>query len=126
MLYNLHDSYGPEALKHQSWLRNRLRTRANGGNKSLIELLTKCNPDRICVVKSVQQVKVNVKSKTMNLWKKCDTGSSSVTKKWSRYIECISSTQSKFRFRNFYLQSMDTPIVARDETPHSVGVLHNS
>ena len=61
-----------EALRHQSWLRNRLPTRANGGNKLPIESFTGHTPNLRSVLKWGQRVTVHVKSKSMGIRKKCD------------------------------------------------------
>ena len=63
-----------EALRHQSWLRNLLPTRTNGGNMSPIGSLTGHKPNLSIVLKWGQRVTVHVKIKSMGTRKKCEHG----------------------------------------------------
>ena len=63
-----------EALRHQSWLRNLLPTRTNGGNMSPIGSLTGHKPNSSIVLKWGQRVTVHVKIKSMGTRKKCEHG----------------------------------------------------
>lgn len=59
-----------EALVYQSWLRNRLPTRANADSKSPIEMLTGNKPDLARVIKFGQKVTMHIKCRRMDTRKK--------------------------------------------------------